>query len=286
MSECRCTRIMTDDAFVCRECARQAHKDLTQAAEFLQWVDEKRARVTSNWNNGTIGRSPDTPLPYDPRVGETLTPIRNTLTTWARTHQAEHPDHDHPPATLSALAQWLSEFTEWAAGKPWAHDAFDQYQAARLSLEKLFDIPADREAIGECSAQIDDDHQCAEILAAEKGATSHKCPKCGTIHDVKERREVMLGYAAELGVTVNESVRLLRTTDRTNVDPRTIRAIIRQVPIYSSGARTELDIKGRRRKVDVYPLGAIRDALDTFDTDRETQKAVRRIVRGGHKHAM
>lgn len=286
MSECRCTRIMTDDAFVCRHCAREATTDLTETAYFLQHVDEKRARVTTNWNNGTIGRSPDKPLPYDTRVGETLTPIRNTLTTWARTHQEEHPDHDQPPTTLTGLAQWLSEHTEWAAGKPWAHDAFDQYQSARQSLEQLFDNPPDREAIGECSAWVDDETQCPEVLAAEKGATSHRCPKCGTVHDVLKRREVLLDAAADFTVTVNEAVKMLRTTDRTNVDPRLVRALIRHVPIWSKGTHTELDIKGRRRKVDVYPLGAIRDALDLYEDDRDVARNVRRIARGGHKSAV
>ena len=50
--------------------------------------------------------------------------------------------------------------------------------------------------------------------------------------------------------------------------------------LFRSGRRTERDIKGRVRHVDTYPLGAIRDALDLYETDRETTLEVRRLIRG------
>ena len=280
MTECRCSRIINDDAFVCRECAKGARKDLVEVAYFLAHVDEKRARYTTNWRHGTIGRSPEKPLPYDPRVGRVLSPIRNRLTTWARIHAEEHPDREHPPTDLQAIAEWLADFTEWATGKPWAHDAFDQYQASHDDLKRLFDNPPDQEAIGICSAWVDDETQCPEVLAADKGATTHTCPKCGHVHDVKKRREVLLDAADDFTVTVTESVKMLRTTDRHNVEPRLIRALIRYVPILDSGTRPERDIKGRTRHVNVYPLGAIRDALDIYENDPGQQREINRIVRG------
>ena len=280
MTECRCSREINDDAYVCRVCVSEATKDLTEVAYFLHHVDEKRALYGSNWRHGTIGRSPETPLPYDPRVRKTLTPIRNALTTWARVHADEHPDHPTPPVELEPLAKWLSEFTEWVAGKPWSHDAFTQYQDAHAALRKLFDNPPDREAIGECGAVHDDGSVCTEVLAAEKGASTHSCPRCGAQHDVRERRNALIDQAADLTVTIAEAVKMLRTTDRHRVDARLIRALVRYVPINDSGTRPELDIKGRVQHASVYPLGAIRDAIDTFESDREVQREVKRVMNG------
>ena len=284
MTECRCSRIISDDAFVCRACAKEAHKDLTEVAYFLSHIDEKRARYTTNWRSGTIGRSPDKPLPYDPRVGRTLTPIRGTLTTWARLHADEHPDHAQPPTDLADIATWLAAYTEWDRGRDWSHEAFDHYQSAHADLKRLFDNPPDREAIGVCGAWVEVEgieRQCPEVLAAEAGATSHSCPKCGAVHDVAERRSGLIDAAKNFGVTTAEAVKLLRTTERHNVDARLVRALIRHAPIPSTGRRTERDIKGRVRHVDTYPLGAIRDALDLYETDRETTREVRRLIRGG-----
>lgn len=281
MTECRCSRIINDDAFVCRTCAKEATKDLTEAAYFLQHIDEKRARITTNWRYGTVGRASEVPLPYDPRVGKALTPIRASLTTWARIHHDEHPDHPQPPTDLTRLATWLAEFTEWDAGRSWAHDAFDQYQSAHETLKKLFDIPPDREAIGACGQPLDDDGTpCPEILAAEKGATTHTCPRCRHGHDVKERRESMLDAADDFTVTIAEAVRMLRTTDRHNVNPRLIRALVRYVPILDKGQRAERDITGRVQHANMYPLGAIRDALSIYDTDKESQREINRVMNG------
>lgn len=281
MSECdRCSRIINNDAYVCRECAAEATKDLTEAADFLQHIDEKRARITTNWRSGTVGRSPDVPLPYDPRVGKALGPIRNILTTWARIHQDEHPDHSEPPTDLTLLATWLVDFTEWDAGQPWAHDAFDQYQSVHESLKRLFDIPPDREAIGTCGQELEDGEPCPEVLAAEKGALHHDCPRCAYRHDVKARREAMLDEADDFTVTVAEAVRMLRTTDRHHVSARLIRALVRYVPILDKGQRAERDITGRVQHANMYALGAIRDALDIYDSDKERQREINRVMNG------
>lgn len=280
MTECRCSRIINDDAYVCKECVKEASKDLAEVAYFLRHIDEKRARITTNWRFGTVGRSPEVPLPYDPRVGKALGPIRNALTTWARIHQDEHPEHPMPPTDLTRTAAWLADFTEWDAGRPWAHDAFDQYQSAHEGLKKLFDIPPEREAIGTCGKELDDGTPCPEILAAEKGATTHTCPRCGHSHDVKDRREAMLDEADDFTVTIAEAVRMLRTTDRHHVSARLIRALVRYVPILDKGQQAERDITDRVQYASVYPLGAIRDALSIYDSDKERQREINRVMNG------
>lgn len=276
----RCGRAIRAEAFVCATCATEARRDLVEVAYFLEHIDEKRAGVRSTWRFGSAGRAAESMLPFDPRVRPTLQAVSRTLARWALLTRDRHPDHARPSASPARLAQWLAEHTEWMAHEEWAHDAFSGFADAHDRLKRLFDNPPEREAIGTCGAVFDDDTTCTELLAADKGATTHRCPRCGAEHDVRSRRDQMIDQAADFTVTVAESVRMLRTTDRQHVDARLVRALIRHVPIAPATVRVEVDIKGRRRPVDAYRLGAIRDALDLMEYDRDTQKAVRRVMRG------
>lgn len=279
--ECpRCSRALHRDAFACGTCAGEAHKDLLEVAYFLEHIDEKRARVKSTWRFGSAGRTTDRPLPFDARVAPALKRVLAELARWATATTQAHPDHDVPPKDPARLAEWLAEFTDWMTREPWAHDAFDGCAVAHETLKKLFDNPPEQEAIGTCGALLEDETTCTEVLAADKGAMVHRCPRCGAEHDVRQRREQLIDQAADFTVTVAEAVRMLRTTERQQIDARLVRALIRHVPIAPAAVREEVDIRGRRRPVDAYRLGAIRDALNLMEYDRETQKAVRRVMRG------
>lgn len=281
--ECpRCGRALHRDAFVCVTCGREARNDLLEVAYFLEHIDEKRARVKSTWRFGSAGRTAEHPLPFDARVAPVLQRVLSELARWATAATEQHPDRDRPPTAPARLAEWLADFTEWMTHQPWAHDAFEGCASAHETLRKLFDNPPEQEAIGTCGASLDEDTVCSELLAADKGAVTHRCPRCGAEHDVRTRREQLIDQAGDFTVTVTEAVRMLRTTDRQHVDARLVRALVRHIPIPSVATRSEVDIKGRpSRPVDTYRLGAIRDALDLMDSDRDTQKAVRRAMRGG-----
>lgn len=271
-----CERPLPEDAFVCRECVAGARDQLRDIASFLAWADDKRARRGTTWRFGTIGRAPEKPLPFDPRVTEAVAPLTNWLIGWGRVIEEE--SGQVWPADVVALVLWLRERLPWIAGREWAHEFSEGVTKGHRRLVRIFDIPPDREAIGTCGAEHDG-IVCTEILAAEKGATYHPCPRCGAQHVVEDRRNELIEQAADLTVTTAEAVRLLRV-DGQDVSRRLIQAVIRHVPIYAVGAREERDIKGRVRRVDVYPLGKIRDALDLYGSDEETRRAVKRQMRG------
>lgn len=273
-----CGQALPADAFVCRACTGKARTRLRDLADFLAWSDDKRARRGTNWRFGTIGRSPEVPLPYDPRVTKAVEPLTNWLIGWGRVIEDEA--GQVWPADPVALVLWLRERLTWIAGQEWALDFVQGVESAHAKLERLFDNPPDREAIGRCGADLPDGSACPEVMAAEKGAVQHECPRCGALHDVKARREEMLGQAADLTVTTAEAVRLLRV-DGKDVDRRMIQALIRHVPIRSVGWRDETDVKGRKRRADVYPLGALRDGLALMERDDEARRAVKRAMRGG-----
>lgn len=276
MNACPCSAQITDDRYMCQGCAATAKADLQAAAPFLGWLDDKRAR------RGALrldGGSPaaETPLPYDPRVNKIAGPVIKALTTWARLHSEEHFDHPKPLTTPEATALWLAEFTEWAATKPWSVEAFNEYGAALDEMHRLFDVPPNREAIGECGADLED-RICREFLTAEEGADWHDCPHCGTRHNVRERRAELIRQSEDINVSIPEAVRLLRVNGH-NVDQRTVRAIVKVVKIEGRDSRA-LDSVGRLQRITRYRLGDITNALNSLDTDSDTRRAVKRARRG------
>lgn len=280
MNACpRCDRQLSTDAFVCGQCAISARKDLIEVAWFIRRIDSKRARRGSRLFIGGGSSPAETPLPYDTRVGRTFGPIQNGLVGWARIHNDQHFDHPQIPRGLAGVAEWLADHAEWASRQQWAFEAFECYASSREALKDLFDSPPDREAIGTCNAVDEHEYPCAEILSAVKGEEQHTCPKCGTVHNVKERRDSLLAQASDLTVTVAEAVKLLRTSDR-DVHPRLVRAAIRFVPINTSGDRLELDKHGKVHRVSIFRLGAIRDALALYDEGGDTRKGINRAMRG------
>lgn len=275
-TSCHCGALISDDRYACPACAATAKADLLAAAPFLAWLDDKRARRGAIRLGGGGGRSAETPLPYDQRVGNIAGPVVTALHTWARTHQAEHFDHPTPPAKLTHLAVWLSGSVDWASTRPWACDAFGEYEAALTEMHRLFDVPPDREAIGECGTDLGD-YDCPEFLSAEAGAEYHDCPRCGTRHNVKERREALIKQAGDLSVAIPEAVRLLRINGH-DVDRKMLHAVIRAFGLEpSKGLRC--NTRGEWRSTDLYRLGAITDAVASLEHDDDMRRAVRRARR-------
>lgn len=276
----RCDRQQAPDAFICKHCGDTIRAQLLNIAQLITGADEKRARVGSAWRHGTIGRSNERPLPYDPRVTDTIQPFTRWLAGWAKVIGEQR--SATPPTSDMSTILWVREFVQWATMQEWAEDLAVGVERAHRRITALFDIPPDREAIGACGAVLDDDgNTCKEILAAVKGDSTHTCPKCKTTHDVKERRDHLLERSKELSVTVAEAVSLLRTTGEREATPRLVRAVIRFVPIQSTGQRTEVDRNGRRRPpVDTYPLGAIRDGMDIYKNDPAARKRIKREATG------
>lgn len=278
-----CERPLPEDAFVCGHCITTAREQLTTMADLMVHADEKRARRGTNWRFGTIGRSPESPLPYDTRVTEALNAMMNRFTGWAR--EVEEQTGQTWPAGEVALVRWLEGQMRWTASQEWAGDAVREVRHAHDRIVRVFDIPPERHAIGRCNAEHEDGSICPEILAAPASDGWHACPRCGTQHDVGKRRSEMLSQAGDQLVTVHEAVRLLRLTGR-NADQRLVRAVVRYVPIPDGGTRDTTDIKGRRRPVPVYPLGKISDALDEVEVDENKSREVRQIMRGASSVAV
>lgn len=275
-----CGKPTRGDTFVCHACTDHAKAQLLSIASLLPGADDKRARRGSNWRVGTVGRAPDKPLPFDPRVTDVIAPFIKWLTVTARI--IEQHTNTTPPPTPIHLVLWVRQHAEWVAGQEWAQDLTTGVSQAHKKFEQVFDIPPDRFAIGKCNAEREDDSVCQEFLSAPAREGFLRCPKCGTQHDVTARRKELLAAAGDLHVTVAEAVKLIRLSGM-NVDKRMLWAVIRLTPVPEGGTRVQVDIKGRRQRMSVYPLGAIQEALEILHHDDERMKEVKRSAWGNSR---
>lgn len=279
----RCSRVMKGDAFACTECANTARTDLHTIAEFLPWCDDKRARRRSRLFIGSHIANAEQGLPFDPRVTRTLDPIRNNLTTWARLVLDESEGPTEPGDDLTGITLWLAGNCDWIATKrPWAHEAFTSFEANALALTRLFDRPPDKIYVGSCRADSGE-YECREALYADSGASYVACPRCGTQHDVYERRQQLAGAVDSYLGTAREISRLLRLTLGEYVNERMIRAYARHGLIQPRGTRREYDKHGRPHDATLWRIGAVREAAAVMERDPEVARDVRRLARGNTK---
>lgn len=270
----QCTR-PTNGTYLCRDCTNTVRTRLRDIADLCQYADDKRARYGTNWRYGTIGRTPETPLPYDPRVTPVIRAVGYALAPAVSIVMAiERPKvlvSDRP----AARAIWLTSHLAALTTHPDGPRVIDRINLVHHRITTLFDAPPEQIYVGRCG------DVCTESLYVDRGHTASvaRCPRCATEHLIAERRtQLEAGVDAYLG-TVKEIHRLLTQTFGQDVSPRMIYGLAGHGMIQQRGTRAELDIKGRRRDVATYRIGEVRDALRVMRSDRSQEAAVRRLAR-------
>lgn len=220
------------------------------------------------WNNLLEDAQTGT---YPNLTPEDLTIIRAFRDTTATDLTTARAQADLTDLTTTAI--WLEDHCEWIATKPWAHDAFNDFQQARETLIELFDNPPDTTPLGPCNTTHTNDQgqttTCDHPLEATPDATTTTCPRCGHNHDVQRRRLDALKTVDDLSVTVNETSRLLRLAGH-DINERILRELIHLDGIESTST-THTGGKPARR----YPLGALRQAAERYTQDKDTRRSVR-----------
>jgi hypothetical protein len=280
-----CSRKLSADRYVCRECERTARSNLYTIAAFAGWCDSKRARMGSAWSVGGGSRAAEQPVPFDPRVTKVIQPIHNDLTGWARIVWDEAPigaDEQSPGLDTSSVAKWLVTHCAWMSTTRHADTAFPSFESAKVNLENLFDRPPEKVYLGRCNADTEFG-PCPESLYKDVDDASGTiaCPRCGRDTDVADRREE-LGEGVEnyLG-TARELSRLLRLVlGEQATSAKTLWAYAKHGLIQSHGVRFEYDTLGRRREVPTYRVGDVREAARILDADEEQRKSFRKTMRG------
>jgi hypothetical protein len=257
------------DAFACMTCAESARTDLTQIADFAQHLDDRRARLGSNWKDGTIGRAAEIPLPYDPRVSKVADPISIALQGTARIVIDAGAVILPASGDIHDVALWLITRCDWLRRQDVGPEEFATFETCRSNIVRLFDRPPDRMYIGRCHGVVED-VSCVESLYVEiddngkPAVGTVKCPRCSQGHDVKSRRdEIKAGVQDYLG-TMREISKLCRLMYDDGVSMSMLYLYAERGLMESQGWRMEHDIKGRYRSVSTYRIGDVEHAIEQW----------------------
>ena len=129
--QCHCAADIPSDRYACTECTTALGADLDRAASHLDHIDDKRARRGSRLWIGGSSPNAETALPYDERVGRTLKPIRNAITTWARLIIHEHQCRNLPARADRRRAERARHAIEaWDAVSHLTPDEHTRYVSA------------------------------------------------------------------------------------------------------------------------------------------------------------
>lgn len=217
-----------DTALVCHRCATRLAGQLIAAADLwpeLQTTIAGQARMADPGPRSR-GHAPPQPirpdggamrhyadqvigtvsgLPFRWNPAEVRDSVRNTVTTWVR-HIATEKGTIEPIGTTPTLLRWLAEpkLVEWLRHQPWADEAMDELGDACRLIAPAVDRPADRRWLGVCGAPDGLTGACPGQLHARPGASTTRCPECGTGHDVAERRRWLDGMVRERAYTAAE----------------------------------------------------------------------------------
>ena len=284
MSDCRRCGRTAGDAFACTTCSDTARADLTKIADFALHLDEKRARLGSNWKNGTVGRAAEIPLPYDPRVSKVADPIRIALHGTARividAGAVILPVSDD----LHDIAQWLVTRCDWLRRQDVGPHEFSVFDVCRSNLELLFDRPPDRMYVGRCHGTIEG-IPCTESLYIETDDQGKPtvgkvtCRRCSQSHDVKDRREEMKAGVKDYLGTMKEISRLCRLMYDEGVSMSMLYLYAERGLMESQGWRMEHDTQGRYRSVSTYRIGDVEAAIKKWQEIQDARRAEKKSKR-------
>lgn len=275
--ECQvCTRPAMGGS-VCRPCMGNLIPELRSIADLSRHADDKRARFGSSWRTGTIGRTQEAPLPYDPRVTAVMAKVTRVLQE-ARDaaesiEQAKVRCEDQP----GAIASWLTSRVYVLRRHPKAGRLHARILNANERLENLFDGPPERLYVGQC--RHDDCGTPLYINRETHTASVVACPKCKAETSIDERRAELAAGVADYRSTVRELSRFLTETLGEDVSRGRIYGLVRAGLLISPGVKLERNSRGEWREVPTYRIGDVREAVATMRANKETERAVKRAQR-------
>lgn len=163
----------------------------------------------------SVGKSTETPLPWNDRVPQRLDALTEVLVRWARpvarARQLDSLPHipyardPKDPArvpgaitTAGLAARLLSESWTTVRTMVNAGEAHEEITDAIRQAQRTVDRPAERRFLGLCSVELPedaptrgDDGRCTVDLYVHPRAHTASCPGCATEHDVTARRDVL-----------------------------------------------------------------------------------------------
>lgn len=267
----RCTRPLTDTAYVCTPCVRPVAEDLASVPSLAEELPAARWRQT-RYGSGGLGGWQE---PWDDRAREVEQAVTNTLTTVARdvaeTRGLTVPDAGREQPMVVA-ARWLVGQLDWVRHQQGAVDTLEELRGAVRALRRVVDRPADSWWAGPCNADapaveaVDGSTdavgtvECGADLYGAPGALSIRCRTCGAQYEAAARRDWLLAAAEDV---LGHAELIARALVRMDLDitAATVRGYARHGRIVAHGVNAAGDPTYRVGDVlDVYRDNAAREA--------------------------
>jgi hypothetical protein len=235
---CSCSRPIKDHAFLCLECTRTLERHLAEVPALAADLETTRTRTsrTGGRGIGIVVRSADRPVPWDDRASRVATELKALLVAWARLCQdvRERPDgpacrrcshpscamlrsHDAPGDSVESLSQYLLASLPTLRHRPEVVAMADDLHRFRERAAKVIDRPAEETYYGPCGA-IDywpDGHpiycsaRCEADLYGVEDETELTCRACQAVHNLSNRRAMLLLEAQDRDVTASDLSKFL-----------------------------------------------------------------------------
>lgn len=221
------------DAFVCRTCIDQLHRDLRELAgtdERPGLIDDLAVTMAKLDEDGqTAMREPgldphpldqpigETPLPFAPAAGELLRALHGELGTWVR-HITESRGSDAAKGLADdpvELARWLDRHPDSICLDPAGGELVHAVGVLVIRARRVVDPAGETEYMGPCihcdcsGPRCRGGHPDPADLYVPRWAVQVRCPVCKATWRVEERREWLLTQAREQLLTAVEASRAL-----------------------------------------------------------------------------
>jgi hypothetical protein len=207
---CMCEAV-TVNGYVCSGCEIVLQAMITRAGitdrdnDMLCLLDEldvqmsRQARMTSRFG----GASAETPMPYDARAAKAHSALSDVLTSWARHYGARGGALAGPRRSASWLRGRLPDIMTSVDVEVMHADLTESIARAVA----IIDRKEPKDYVGVCSVETMEGPCRAELYAPQETPTL-TCPVCGTVHDVKARRSIMLDAARDLRFNATDLARI------------------------------------------------------------------------------
>lgn len=227
------------EAFLCGSersgsgCLGKLLRSLGDCAALVEELDTTISRCdkTGGSSIGFVTNGADEkPLPLNMAAVESKLLLRDRLVSWCRdlweSNAARDEDGAVPPLDLRpgvlAASRWLMRHPTWISLHPAVDELYDEIRETIRLAWRAVDTAPDKVYIGICSTTVeveDGQVECVEELYAREGDWEKRCQVCGTIHNVRERQEVLSTAVEYQYVPARDLIGLVTDRGKRLTDP-------------------------------------------------------------------